>query len=96
VKVLTITQDADAYAGEGMAALAQAGLRAEADLTNETINYKIREHSLAKIPILMVLGRREAETRSVALRRLGGREQEILALDAAIGRVKDEAAAPSP
>jgi len=96
VKVLTITQDADAYAGEVMAALQASGIRAEADLTNEKINYKIREHSLAKIPILMVLGRREAETRSVALRRLGGREQEILALDAAIGRVKDEAAAPSP
>jgi threonyl-tRNA synthetase len=96
VKVLTITQDADAYAGEVMAALGAAGIRAEADLTNEKINYKIREHSLAKIPILMVLGRREAETRSVALRRLGGREQEILALDAAIGRVKDEAAPPAP
>jgi threonyl-tRNA synthetase len=96
VKVLTITQDADAYAGEVMAALGAAGIRAEADLTNEKINYKIREHSLAKIPILMVLGRREAETRSVALRRLGGREQEILALDAAIGRVKDGAAPPAP
>ncbi|HXQ50660.1 MAG TPA: threonine--tRNA ligase [Stellaceae bacterium] len=94
-KVLTITSDADAYAGEVMAALAQAGVRAESDLSNEKINYKIREHSLAKIPALLVVGRREAETRSVALRRLGGREQEILALDEAIGRLKAEAAAPS-
>jgi len=95
VRVLTITSDADAYAGEVLAALAAAGIRAEADLSNEKINYKIREHSLAKIPILLVVGRREAETRSVAMRRLGGREQEILALDAAIGTVAAEAAVPS-
>ena len=94
-KVLTITSDADAYAVEVLAALQAGGLRAEADLANEKINYKIREHSLAKIPILVVVGRREAETRSVALRRLGGREQEILALDEAIARLKEEAATPS-
>jgi threonyl-tRNA synthetase len=95
-KVLTITSDADAYAGEVLAALGAAGLRAEADLANEKINYKIREHSLAKIPVLLVVGRREAETRGVALRRLGGREQEVLALDEAIARLKEEAAAPAP
>jgi threonyl-tRNA synthetase len=94
-RVLTITSDADAYAGEVLAALAAAGLRAEADLANEKINYKVREHSLAKIPVLLVVGRREAETRSVALRRLGGRDQEVLALDEAIARLKAEAAAPS-
>jgi threonyl-tRNA synthetase len=94
-KVLTITSDADAYAGEVLAALTAAGVRAEADLGNDTINYKVREHSLAKIPALLVVGRREAETRGVALRRLGGREQEILALDEAIARLKAEAAAPS-
>ncbi len=71
VRVLTITSDASDYAGEVLAALQAAGLRAEADLTNEKINYKIREHSLAKIPVLLVVGRREAETRSVAMRRLG-------------------------
>ncbi len=63
-RVLTITSDADAYAGEVLAALAAAGLRAEADLANEKINYKVREHSLAKIPVLLVVGKREAETRS--------------------------------
>jgi threonyl-tRNA synthetase len=94
-RVLTITSDADAYAGEVVAALGTAGLRAEADLANEKINYKVREHSLAKIPVLLVVGRREAETRTVALRRLGGRDQEVLALDEAIARLKAEAAAPS-
>ena len=93
-KVLTITSDADAYAGEVMAALAAAGLRAEADLTNEKINYKVREHSLAKIPVLIVVGRREAETRTVALRRLGSAAQETVALVDAIGKLKAEAAIP--
>src|SRR5487761_1385199 len=93
--VATIVSDADAYAGEVASAFRAVGLRAEADLANEKINYKIREHSLAKIPILLVVGRREAETRSVALRRLGGRDQEILALDEAVARLQEEAAAPS-
>ncbi len=94
-KILTITSDADAYAREVAAACARAGLRVEADLANEKINYKIREHSLAKIPVLLVVGRREAETATVALRRLGGKEQEILALEEVIGRLKAEAAAPA-
>ena len=94
-RVLTIISDADAYAQEVLAALAAAGLRAEADLTNEKINYKIREHSLAKIPALLVVGRREAETRTVALRRLGGKEQEILALQDAVARLAAESAVPS-
>jgi len=93
-KVLTITSDADAYAGEVMAALAAAGLRAEADLSNEKINYKVREHSLAKIPVLVVVGRREAETGTVALRRLGGNAQETVALREAIAKLKAEAAIP--
>jgi threonyl-tRNA synthetase len=74
--------------------MAAAGLRVETDLSNEKINYKIREHSLAKIPVLVVVGRREAETGTLALRRLGGKEQEILALEEAIGRLKAEAAVP--
>jgi threonyl-tRNA synthetase len=93
-RVLTITSDADAYANEVVAAASAAGLRVESDLTNEKINYKIREHSLAKIPLLLVVGRREAETRSVALRRLGGKEQEIVALEEAIARLTAEAAVP--
>ncbi len=94
VVVATITSDADAYAGEVSAALAEAGLRTEADLRNEKINYKVREHSLAKIPVIAVVGRREAEEGTVALRRLGGKEQEFLALPDAVARLRSEAAAP--
>jgi len=93
-KILTITSDADGYAQRVAAAMGAAGLRVETDLTNEKINYKIREHSLAKIPVLAVVGRREAETGTLALRRLGGKDQEILALQEAIGRLAAEAAVP--
>ena len=94
-KVLTITSDADTYAQEVAEIAAAAGLRVETDLRNEKINFKVREHSLAKIPALLVVGKREAETRGVAIRRLGGKEQEILALDEAVARLKAEAAAPA-
>jgi threonyl-tRNA synthetase len=93
--VATITQDADAYARQVLDALAAAGLRAEADLRNEKINYKVREHSLAKVPVLLVVGKREAESGKVALRRLGGDAQEVLALEDAIHRLKAEAQAPA-
>ena len=93
--VLTITSDADAYAREVAAVAAAAGLRVETDLRNEKITYKVREHSLAKVPALLVVGKREADTRSVAIRWLGGKEQEILALDEAVARLKAEAAPPS-
>jgi len=93
--VLTITGDADSYAQEVAEIAGAAGLRIETDLRNEKINYKVREHSLAKVPVLLVVGKREAETRSVAIRRLGGKEQEILALDEAVARLKAEAAPPS-
>ncbi|HYC15362.1 MAG TPA: threonine--tRNA ligase [Stellaceae bacterium] len=94
-RVLTITNDADDYAREVAERAAAAGLRVETDLRNEKITFKIREHSLAKIPALLVVGKREAEARSVAIRRLGGKEQEILALDEAVARLKAEAAAPA-
>ena len=93
--VATITSDADAYAEEVRAAFAAAGLRVETDLRNEKINYKVRELSLAKVPLIAVVGRREAEERTVALRRLGGKEQEILALDEAVAKVSAEAAPPA-
>jgi len=93
--VATITSDADDYAKEVAAALAEAGLRVETDLRNEKINYKIREHSVGKLPVIAVVGRREAEERTVALRRLGGKTQEVLALDAAVARLRDEAAPPA-
>jgi threonyl-tRNA synthetase len=78
-----------------LAAAQSAGLRVEADLRNEKINYKVREHSLAKVPVLLVVGKREAEAGNVALRRLGGEAQEVLALDDAIHRLKSEARAPA-
>jgi len=93
--VLTITSDADAYAREVAAVAHAAGLRVETDLRNEKITYKVREHSLAKVPALLVVGKREAESRAVAIRRLGGKEQEILALDEAVARLKAKAAPPS-
>jgi len=94
VVVATITNESDAYAEEVLKTLKAAGIRAEIDLRNEKINYKVREHSHAKVPVLFVVGAREAEQRTVALRRLGGKEQEFLALDEAVGRLKEETAAP--
>ena len=92
--VATIVSDADAYAGEVLGALQAAGLRAEGDLRNEKINYKVREHSLAKVPVLLVVGKREAEERTVSVRRLGGQEQQVMTLDAAIRMLSDEAVPP--
>ena len=80
VVVATITSDADAYAMEVAAALRARGLRVETDVRNEKINYKVREHSMAKTPVIAVVGRREAEEGKVALRRLGSDGQEILTL----------------
>ncbi len=94
VVVATITSDADAYAEEVRQALAAAGIRVETDLRNEKINYKVREHSLAKVPVIAVVGRREAEEGKVALRRLGSKEQENLALGEAVTRIRQEAAGP--
>ena len=93
--VATITSDADDYAVEVRNAFAAAGLRSEIDLRNEKINYKVREHSLAKVPLIAVVGRREAEERTVALRRLGGKDQEVLALGEAVTRVREEATPPA-
>jgi threonyl-tRNA synthetase len=75
-----------------LASLKTAGIRAEADLRNEKINYKIREHSHGKVPIILVVGGREAEERTVAIRRLGGKVQEIVALDQAVDTLHSEAA----
>jgi threonyl-tRNA synthetase len=94
VVVATITDAADDYAREVAAACKAAGLRVAMDLRNEKINYKVREHSEAKVPALLVVGAREAEGKQVAVRRLGGKAQEILALDDAVHRLKTEATAP--
>ncbi|HEX9946194.1 MAG TPA: threonine--tRNA ligase [Allosphingosinicella sp.] len=93
--VATIVSDADDYAREVAAKLMAAGLRVETDLRNEKINYKVREHSLAKVPNLLVLGKREAEEGTVALRPLGeGARQEVLGLDEAVARLAKEALPP--
>jgi threonyl-tRNA synthetase len=94
VVVATITQEADGYANEVAAAMRKAGLRVETDLRNEKVGYKIREHSLQKIPVIAVVGKKEAEERTLALRRLGGEAQSVLSLDAAIAALNDEAKAP--
>jgi threonyl-tRNA synthetase len=93
--VATIVSDADAYAEQVAAALSQAGIRVATDLRNEKINYKVREHSLAKVPLLLVVGKREADEGSVALRRLGSEDrQQMMSLDEAVAMIAAEAVPP--
>ncbi len=92
VKVLTITSDADEYAVQLTRRLQDAGLRAEHDLRNEKISYKVREHSVAKVPVLFAVGQREVETDRVAVRRLGSREQAVLSVDEALEDLLSEIA----
>ncbi len=92
--VATIVSDADGYAEQVAATLRKAGLRVETDLRNEKINYKVREHSLAKVPNLLVVGKREAEEGTVALRRLGSQGQTMLSLDEVAAMLAGEALAP--
>jgi threonyl-tRNA synthetase len=94
VVVATIVSDADGYAGEVAEALRAAGLAVEVDDSNQKINAKIREHSLHHVPNILVVGRKEAEDRTVALRRLGGAAQEVLGLDEALAVLRRAAAAP--
>ena len=93
--VAAITRDGDAFAREVAEALGEAGLRCELDLANEKIGYKVRAHSLAKVPLIVAIGRREAADRTVSIRRLGTKGQESIALDAAVDRLADEARAPN-
>ena len=92
--IATITSDADDYAREAIAAARRSGLRAEGDLRNEKINYKVREHSLAKVPVLLVVGKKEAAERTVSIRRLGSDKQETMPLDAALAALAQEAVPP--
>jgi threonyl-tRNA synthetase len=94
VVVATITSDADDFAKEAAAKFRKAGLKVETDLRNEKVGYKVREHSLAKVPVLAVVGRREAEEGKVAIRRLGSQAQEVVTLDEAIALLKAEATPP--
>jgi threonyl-tRNA synthetase len=92
--VATITSDADDFAREAFDAARKLGLRVESDLRNEKINYKVREHSLAKVPALLVVGKKEAAERTVSIRRLGKEGQQVMPLDAALKALADEAVPP--
>jgi len=92
--VASITDEAALYAEQVAGEFRAAGMRAVADTGNEKIGYKVREHSVAKVPVIIAVGRREAEQRSVSLRRLGSSSQEALALADAVARLKAEAAPP--
>jgi threonyl-tRNA synthetase len=94
IVVATITQEADDYAYEVIAAARSRGLLAEGDLRNEKITYKVREHSLAKVPVLLVVGKKEAAERSVSVRRLGSQEQVHIELDEALAILAEEAVPP--
>ena len=95
VAVATITSQSDAYAAEVARRSEAVGLRVLLDQSNEKITYKVRRHSVAKIPVMLVVGKKEAEQESVSVRRLGGKEQEILALGEALDRLEEEAAGPA-
>ncbi len=92
--VTPIVSDANQYAREVHAALLANGMRVELDERNEKINYKVREHSLKKVPVIVVVGMREAQERTVSIRRLGSKDQTVISLDEAISSLKDEAIPP--
>ena len=94
VVVATITSEADAYATEVVEMFRAAGIRVEADLRNEKINYKVREHSNTKVPAMLVCGAREAEERTVSIRRLGSKESKVISVDEALAALKAEATPP--
>jgi len=94
VVVASIVSDADAFVHEAVAALRAHGIRAEADIRNEKINYKIREHSVGKVPAILAIGRQEVEDRTVTLRRLGEKQTQVLPLDTVIESLRAEAIAP--
>ncbi|MDG4649138.1 threonine--tRNA ligase [Roseibacterium sp. SDUM158017] len=94
VLVASIVSEADAYVGEAVAALREAGLRAEADIRNEKINYKVREHSVGKVPVILAVGRKEVEDGTVTVRRLGEKETRVLPLADVVADLKAEAVPP--
>jgi threonyl-tRNA synthetase len=94
IVVATITSEADDYGREVAEALREAGLNVETDFRNEKINYKVREHSVTKVPVIIVCGRKEAEERTVNIRRLGSQEQTSMSLDEAIDALTLEATPP--
>ena len=94
VVVATITEAADDYAKQIHGELLKAGIRAELDIRNEKINYKVRDHSLQKVPVMFVVGAKEQENRSVSIRRLGSEKQEVMGFDEAMKGLVDKAGMP--
>jgi threonyl-tRNA synthetase len=94
VVVASIVSDADAYVDEIVAALKAQGIRAEADTRNEKINYKVREHSVGKVPVILAIGQREVAERTVSVRRLGEDRTETLALDAIVSELLAKSTPP--
>ncbi|MEM6309898.1 MAG: threonine--tRNA ligase [Pseudomonadota bacterium] len=94
VVVASITSDADAYVAEVVDALKAVGVKAEADIRNEKINYKVREHSLSKVPVILAIGHREIEDRTVSVRRLGDKRTQIQSLEEIVSRLATEACPP--
>ncbi|MGY9050275.1 MAG: aminoacyl--tRNA ligase-related protein, partial [Rhodobacterales bacterium] len=94
VVVASIVSDADEYVHEVVAALQKAGVRAEADIRNEKITYKVREHSVGKVPVILAVGAREVEERTLTLRRLGEKQTSVVALDDTVAALAAEATAP--
>jgi threonyl-tRNA synthetase len=95
VVIATITDAADVYAKDIHAQLLKAGVRAELDLRNEKINYKVRDHSMHKIPVMFVVGAKESESKAVSVRRLGSEEQKVMAFDDAKAVLLGEALMPA-
>ena len=94
VVVASITSEADEYVNEVVAELTAAGIRAEADTRNEKINYKVREHSVGKVPVILAVGQREVEERTVTVRRLGEKQTSVATLADVTGTLKVEATPP--
>jgi threonyl-tRNA synthetase len=92
--VASIVSDADPFVHEVVAALKAAGVRAEADIRNEKINYKVREHSVGKVPVILAIGQREVEERTVSLRRLGEKHTRVVTLDDVVAELSAEATPP--
>ncbi|MDG2463247.1 MAG: His/Gly/Thr/Pro-type tRNA ligase C-terminal domain-containing protein, partial [Planktomarina sp.] len=94
VVVASIVSDADEFVHEAVAALLAVGIRAEADTRNEKINYKVREHSVAKVPVILAVGMKEVAERTLSMRRLGSKNSEVVELDQVVAELKTESTPP--
>ena len=90
----SIVSDADIFVHETVAALRAAGVRAEADIRNEKINYKVREHSVAKVPVILAIGMKEVKERTVSVRRLGSKQSQIMSLEQLVENLSTESTPP--